>query len=85
MVGEEPQNLKGVEEEERQIHWDVEEEEPLNLKGVEELPHQREEVVESPQTDQVVPRTQEVVPIIGVEHLLFNQAALVQTVLHQTS
>jgi len=46
VVGEEPLNLKAVEEEERQIHWDVEEEEPLNHKGVEELPHQREEVVE---------------------------------------
>jgi len=85
VVGEERLSLRVVEGEERQIHKDEEEEEPLNHKDVEESPHQKEEAVELPQTGQVDLRTQGVVPITEVGHLLFNQAAPVQTVLHQTS
>jgi len=85
VVGEEHQSLRVVEEEERQMHRDVGEEEPLNHKDVEEPPHQKEEAVELPQTGRVVLRTREVVLITEVGRLLPNQAAPVQTVLHQTS
>jgi len=75
VVGEELQTRRGEEEGARQNH-----------KGVEEQQHQKEGAEESPLTGLVDLRIlQEVVHIIGEDHLQFSQVARGQTVWPRTS